>query len=471
VRFLALLALLAAAPLAASPTPELPRGQVIPKIVCAAHPDRSYALYLPSSYSPERPWPIVYVFDSRGINTGRAMIELFTAGAERFGLLVASSHDSSGIVPMEENFRSLSAMWTDTHARLALDDRRAYGFGFSGMVRFVLTAAIQAPGTLAGIVSASGGYPLGHPPSKEKTPFPFFAMVGEKDFNFYELLDTETKLAAEGIPHRVELFDGSHEWPTDQLVTQALGWMELQAMKRGTRPKDPTLVETLWNEDLARARALEEAGRLWRAWRVWRAVAADFEGLRDTAEAKKKVAAFEASEPFRKMLKEREARDRRDREYLERIPRLFNAVPAEIRPDSLSQFLADLQIPDLRKRAKSEDPEERLSAERVLYAVYIQTGLYLPRTAMERKQWDRAIFFLQVASEVNPDSSRIHYRLATAWAGKGNRKKALESLKRAAEAGGTDLEEIETDPALASLRGDEEYKELVARLKQSPPPS
>jgi hypothetical protein len=470
VRFLALF-LLAASPLAAAPAAELPCGQVIPNIAGAADPDRSYALYLPSAYTPERPWPIVYVFDSRGIDNGQAMIDLFKAGAERFGFIVASSNDSSGIVPMEENFRSLSGMWTDTHARLALDDRRAYGFGFSGMVRFVLTAAIQAPGTLAGVVSASGGYPLGQPPSREKTPFPFFAMVGEKDFNYYELLDTEAKLAAEGLPHRVELFDGSHQWPPDALVTQALGWLELQAMKKGTRPRDPALVEALWNEDLARARSLEGAGRLWRAWRVWRAAAADFRGLRETSEAEKKAAAIEASEPFRKMLKEREARDRRDREYLERIPRLFNAVPAEVRPDSLSQFLADLQIPDLKKRAKSEDAEERLSAERVLYAVYIQTGIYLPRAAMERRQWDRAIFFLQVAAEVNPVSARIPYRLATAWAGKGNRKKALESLEKAAEAGGTDLEEIETDPALASLRGDEEYKELVARLKQSPPRS
>lgn len=467
MRFLALLLLLAAAPL---PAAELPRGEVIPKIVCAGQPDRSYALYLPSSYSPERPWPIVYVFDSRGIDTGREMIELFTAGAERFGFVVASSNDSSALVPMEENFRSLSALWTDTHARLSLDDRRAYGFGFSGMSRFVLTAAVKAPSTLAGVIGASGGYPLGHPPSKEETPFPFFTMVGEKDFNYYELLDSEAKLAAAGIPHRVEVYDGSHQWPPDPLVTQALGWMELQAMKKGTRPRDPALIEALWNEDLARARSLEDAGRLWRAWRTWKAMAADFEGLRDTSEARRKVAGMEAAESFRKMLREREARDRRDREFLERVPRLFNAVPAEIRPDTLSQMLADLRIPDFKKQEKSRDPEERLSAERVLYAVYIQTGLYLPRSAMEKEQWDRAIFFLQIAAEVDPDSSRIPYRLAAAWAGKGNRKKALESLKRAVEMGGTRLEEIESDPALASLRQEKEYRELVARLKSSPSP-
>jgi hypothetical protein len=54
------LALLAAPPAPAPvspPVPSLPRGQVIEKIVCAARPDESYALYLPSGYTASRAWP------------------------------------------------------------------------------------------------------------------------------------------------------------------------------------------------------------------------------------------------------------------------------------------------------------------------------------------------------------------------------------------------------------------------------
>lgn len=442
---------------------DLPRGQIIPKVVSAAAPDRTYALYLPRDYTPERAWPIVYAFDSRGIGNGREMIELFQAGAERFGVIVASSNDSSNVVAMDENFRSLSAMWTDTHARLAIDDRRVYGFGFSGMSRFVITAALRAPETLAGVIGASGGYPLGNPPSKA-TPFPFFGMVGDQDFNYYEMLDTEARLAAAGLPHRIEVYGGSHQWPPDPLVTRALGWLELQAMKKGTRPKDPALIDALWSEDLARAKALQAEGMLWRSWRAWRAAESTFEGLRDVSEARQKIAELAANEALQRDLKEREARDRRDREYLERAPRIFNAVPTESRPDTLSTLLADLQIPDLQRKAKSADAEERLAAERLLYAVYIQTGLYLPRTLMEKKQWDRAILFLQAAAVIRPDSPRIPYRLATAWAGKGNRKNALDALKKALEMKGTDRAEIESDPALAALREDPEYRKLLAAL-------
>jgi tetratricopeptide (TPR) repeat protein len=278
------------------------------------------------------------------------------------------------------------------------------------------------------------------------------------------MMDLETRLAALGIPYRIEIFDGSHEWPPEELVGRALGWMELQAIRRGAREKDPAFVESLWSEELAQARSLEVEGKLWRAWRAYGSTAADFEGLRDAGEATKKAAALAATEALQRDLKERRERDRRDREYLERAPRLFSGVGPEIHPDSVNQLLADLKVPDLKRQAWSKDAEERLAAERLLYAVYIQTGLYLPRTFMEKKQWDRAILFLQVAAEIDPESPRIPYRLATAYAGKGNVKKALESLAKAVVMKGTDLAEIQSDPALAPLREDPEYKLLVERL-------
>jgi hypothetical protein len=43
-------------------TPPAP-GQVIEKVVCEGSPDESYALYLPSNYTPSKRWPIIYAFD------------------------------------------------------------------------------------------------------------------------------------------------------------------------------------------------------------------------------------------------------------------------------------------------------------------------------------------------------------------------------------------------------------------------
>ena len=116
-----------------------------------------------------------------------------------------------------------------------------------------------APGTVTGIIGAGAGFPFDRKPTKD-TPFVFFGTVGIEDFNYYEMLDLEASFAAIQKPFRLEIFDGIHDWPPPPLAAKTLGWMELQAMRDGRREKDAALVEALWSEDLAGARAWEAAG-------------------------------------------------------------------------------------------------------------------------------------------------------------------------------------------------------------------
>ena len=426
-------------------------GRMVEKVICRDSPTKSYALYLPSAYTQDRAWPVLYVFDSQGIPSEEPLIARFVPGAERFGWIVASSNDSANAVPMDENIRSLGAMWADTHARFSIDDRRAYGFGFSGMARMITMAALRSPDTLKGVIVAGSGFPVGLKPAKEAR-FPYFAITGETDFSYYELLDLEGQLAEAGFTHHLEVYDGSHQWPPAEVASRAMAWLELLAMRSGVKPKDPSLLAGLWDEELNRAQVLERDRDWWRAWRAYRAMTLDFADLVDVTPAKQRLAAIEKDPTFQRRLKERAARDRRDRDFLARAPRIFSAAGPEQRPDTKSQLIADLKIPDWQKRARSTDRDERLAAERVLYALYIQLGLYLPRELMEKKQWDRAILYLEVADLIDPDSPRIPYRLATAYAGKGNKKQALAELEKALQRGGTDRAEIAADPAFEGLR-------------------
>ena len=446
--------------------PPLPRGELIERIATGRDPGLTYALYIPTGYRADRPSPILYAFDARG--DARDLVNRLRTGAERYAWIVASPDNASDAIPMEENFKVMSGLWADTHARLTVDDRRVYAFGFSGLSRFACMLGFTAPESLAGVIGASGGFPLGHPPTRD-TPFPFFAMVGDKDFNYYELLDLDDKLAALGLPHRVEVFPGVHELPPESLATQALGWMELQAMKRGTREKSPTVIAAQWQESFAQARTLDEAGRLLPADRAYAVLAADFAGLADAKsleEAARRRAALQATEAFQRQRAEQQERDRRDRDYLEKVPRILAAANPEVRADSLGHALAELAIPELKRRATSAtiDPEERLAAERLLSAVSIQTGLHLPLEAAERKQYDRAIFDLQIAAEIDPQVPRIPFRLAVTWAQKGDRRKALDALALAVEKGWTDLVALESERAFDPLRQSDEYKTIVSAL-------
>src|SRR5689334_24443157 len=179
-RLLALALLLL--PLAAA-AQELPRGRIVERVPVQADPSLSYTLYLPTAYRPDRAWPILYIFDDR--LDGAHAAEIFRAGAERHGYILASSDNTISDGPMEPNIKALRAMWADTHARFAVDDRRVYEAGFSGTVRFAIHMALTAPGSIAGVVASAAGFPPGAKPARD-TPFLYYGGVGERDFNYYE---------------------------------------------------------------------------------------------------------------------------------------------------------------------------------------------------------------------------------------------------------------------------------------------
>lgn len=454
----ALLALLL--PVAAA-AQDFPKGQIVEKVVTRGNETQSYALYLPKAYRPDREWPILYVFDAR--SNGVEAAQRFLAGAERYGYIVASSNNSASDGPMEPNIVSLRAMWPDTHSRFAIDPRRVYAAGFSGTVRFACLRALEAPGSIAGVVAAGAGFPFGVRPTKD-TPFLYYGTVGDRDFNYYEVLDVAEEMTALGLPNRVEVFDGPHQWMSEELATRALGWLELQAMKKGTREKDAALIQALWTEDLARARALE-ATDLIEAHRLYAAMVEDYRGLTDAETLNGiavQVSKIAASEAFKKERKLRQERELRDKQYLAAAPRALSTA-------DLNQALRDLHVAELKKEKDSADPATRQAARRLLNALLGQTTFYLPRMFTEQGNHERAVFVLSVAAEIAPESPEVWYAMAAAHARKGSKKRALENLRKAVERGWADLPRLESEEAFAGLRQDKGYRELVAEISKKAP--
>jgi dienelactone hydrolase len=194
---------------------ELPRGQVLDRVTARDNDRQSYALYLPSNYTPSRNWPILYCLDPGA--RGRVPVERFAAAAEKAGFIVAGSNNSRNgpFAPVEEAIRVLV---TDTHARLAIDDSRVYAAGMSGGARVALQWAQN--GRIAGVVASSAGFSE----MPKQIPFKIFATAGFDDFNHDELYRLSRELAMRGVPHRFTEFEGGHEWLPASLTAEALDY-------------------------------------------------------------------------------------------------------------------------------------------------------------------------------------------------------------------------------------------------------
>src|SRR5882757_3363638 len=101
-----MLSLVLALAVSATLAADLPTGQVIANVPCAADPSQSYALYIPSTYTPDRAWPVIFAFDAGG--HGLNPVERYRAAAERYGFIVAGSNNSRNGVPSDNAVAALS---------------------------------------------------------------------------------------------------------------------------------------------------------------------------------------------------------------------------------------------------------------------------------------------------------------------------------------------------------------------------
>jgi predicted esterase len=462
------LASLALAPLPARAEEPLPRGKIVDRVVCKSDPSKSYALYVPSSYTPDRAWPILYCFDPDA--RGRQPVERYAEAAERFGWIVAGSHDSRN-GKIQDSIAAGAAMWADTHARFKIDEHRIYTTGFSGGARVATWAAMECGTCVAGVIADGAGFPVGTQPGDTKLPqpiaFAYFATIGTDDFNFPELKTLDGLLARAGVPHEVARWSGTHDWAPVALCTRAVGWMEARAMRTGLRPKDDALVASLLAERLDEARAAEGAGRVFDAWLAYSGAANELSGLADVAEAERRAAALAGSKEVR------DALAREDDEIKQQIKLAGEAAYlANSRADQEDPLFAKQQfrarIAELRKTAREEtDSSARRVARRALHQIFAYYFEGAQNLSIAKK-YKQAVEMLSVAVEIAPKAGGVHYALAEALANAGDTKRALASLKLAVENGFTDAEQLRADPAFEPLRSSSDYQRLVETMTRKP---
>ena len=175
--------------------PSTIRGTVVPSVTCLHDPSQSYALYLPSNYSPDRRWPIIYAFDP--FARGSVPVQLYKAAAEKYGYIIAGSNNAKN-GPGSLEMAAAQAVWEDTHRRFAIDKDRVYTTGLSGGARFATSFALYCyTCSVAGVIAHGATYPV-----KEAAPandhFLYYVAIGDQDFNFPEVAELRAKKEAQG---------------------------------------------------------------------------------------------------------------------------------------------------------------------------------------------------------------------------------------------------------------------------------
>jgi poly(3-hydroxybutyrate) depolymerase len=354
--------LLVGAETPAATAQDLPRGTVIDEVKCLGDATQGYALYLPSTYTPDRAWSVLMAFHPNA--RGRAMVDKYRAAAEQYGYIVAGSNTSRN-GPWSVSAAAVQAMSSDLGRRFSIDAERIYLTGMSGGARVAMQVALGS-NTITGVIASSAGFPDSQP--RRSVPFAVYGTAGTDDFNYVEMRMLDRALTS---PHRLAIFSGGHTLPTDAVAVEAIEWMELQAMKSGRRSRDDELLDRLITR---RRQSIDASKTLASTVRLLEELQSDFTGLRDVSPEAAKSAALSKQPDIKKAL----ARERSDDDAeVRELSEIFDWEGQLANPDTRFSAFGRLKgrLSQWARQAESatESPE-RSRARRLLGAIVSGAG-------------------------------------------------------------------------------------------------
>jgi dienelactone hydrolase len=432
---------------------EPPRGKVVAKVATRHDAGQSYALYLPKAYTPEKKWPILYGFSPAA--RGTDPVRLFKDAAEKHGWIVVGSNNSQN-GPHEPIQQAIEALLRDTKARFSLDENRRYATGFSGGARVAFFLAASADPPFAGVIPCGAGMPSYMKPLEKGNRLAVAAIVGDKDFNYQELLRLEGTLRKTEVRSRLAVFEGEHRWPPFELAASAVDYMEILRQTIPDKGSEEALAALFRTEADAADRQSRVKGQFLRGHEHLAGLCARVRGTAVEKELTDRLAAIEASERY---AKERELLDafgklQADHARAEQSDEAFAAAI-----QAFGKFAADHPDTDAGLRA----------AGAVMGAGYrmAMRGTQLHQA----KRYAEAAIWLRRGRAIYPKDPTLAYNLACALARDGQKAEALKALAEAVELGFRNFEHMRADADLEALREEPDFRRLLERAAPSPAPA
>ncbi|KAG1654435.1 hypothetical protein GQR58_025060 [Nymphon striatum] len=219
----------------------LKKGTIIDKIPVKDSITENFALYLPSSFDITKKWPIIFVFDMEG--RGKQVISMFREAAEAQGYILAASNNVRDTITLSKNILISNRMFNTVYSILPIQKDRSYTAGFDGGARMasLIPTFIKE---IEGVISC--GSPVANEEVlSSKNQFHFIGIVGNVDFNYTSMLNSQLLLNKLKFPNQLIVFEGGEEWPKSNYLNKAMEIFTLAAMAKGIEPKNQYFVDKI----------------------------------------------------------------------------------------------------------------------------------------------------------------------------------------------------------------------------------
>ncbi|MBA3970681.1 MAG: hypothetical protein H0X46_00780 [Bacteroidetes bacterium] len=426
------------------------KGQIIEKVVNLTDASQSAAIYLPSSYSTDKTYPVIYIFDAHAEAT--LPLSMYKELAEKYGYILIGSNNSKNGLSWEESLSIANKLFADAQQRISINTGRVYLLGFSGGAR-VANALCLSNGGIAGVICCGAASPAINP-KDPRSDYTFLGICGNKDFNYIEMRKYDmVGLAGRAVKRAVLEFDGGHEWPPAEVMSDAFLWTELNAIRTKKAPANDSLVAVNISAMRKEISALQKEGEAYKVYNTVRRGINFFDGLTPLTEFYDIYNPLKSNAEVDKALKREEITWKKEDE----LKAYYRDAIQTKNSDWWKQDIASLN-----KKIKTGDPNEVRMQQRVMS--YLSLLAYMQTTSMMQKNnFGAAKMFNDIYILVDPKNSEGYYLQAQIFAVQGKRKEVITALNSAIDNGFKDVTRLRSDNTFGSQLTDEEFKAVVKR--------
>ncbi len=432
------------------------KGQIIERVVCKNDTSQSYALYLPSTYSAEKKYPVIYAFDPH--QTGKLPVSMYKELAEQYGYIIAGSNNSKNGTSWEESQLIASKLFTDAGNRLSINTQKIYLLGFSGGARVANGIAIT-DGSIAGVICCGASAPANNAGSSPlRNNYSFFGIAGNEDFNYTEMKKYDmTELAGRNVKHILITFDGKHEWPPKDRMDEAFWWLELNEMRKNTAVKNDSLIAKRLQPLLKQAAMYQQKKQVYEAFNLYRKIITFYDGLADLSSCFASYKTLQSNVEIDKRLKLEEGLWKEEEALKQQYSKAMQTK-------DFVWWTKDIAA--LNQKIKTGKDKNKVQMyERTLGFLSI-AGYMQASNALKQNVLPAAAFFTKFYVLVDPSNTEAHYLAASVSAKEINAKEAINSLASAVKLGFKDITRLQNDDAFVSIKNTKEFEEIVAAVKK-----
>jgi hypothetical protein len=439
-------------------------GVVVAEVRCLNDSSHTYSLYLPTKYydNNEDQFPVIYAFDAAA--RGTMAVELFSQAAEKFGYIIAGSNISQN-GPWAPILNAAETMMKDVEQKFRIDPARRYTAGFSGGARVATSLAVLY-GTFEGVIGCGAGFSPNYPPNFDLHPC-YIGIVGNRDFNYQEMMRLDEWLSKFDIDHYIYEFAGGHEWPPMEVLTNAVTWLEFRAMENDLIWTDYSLREEFYEDRLNLVNTFMKQGNTYSAYLEAVELKSYLHGIRRLDDVDLIINTLKSDEEVRHQMLRRKQILEEERTYYKEYLEAFNSYQLNLensmtQAKPISYWKEQLKIAQ-SKTDVGKDMYEVLLGRRMID--FIWRTAYQQYESIQGTEYQiLSKYYLDIWITVQPDAISPYFFLARYYTSMGKYSKAMTYLHEAVDRGLDDPALIEGDTVLVRLTTLPEYQTVAARI-------